>query len=488
MKNIIREISKYKVLTLLWLFIGVYIAFFSYFTILRYKTLYASYYDLGIMNQTVYNTYQSIKQKNLSHIFELTDPDSSEQIKRMAIHNDILLAAFAPLYFIYAGPETLLVAQSVILGLGAWAIFKITQTVFQKNKYKDWLSLIFAVSYLFYTPMQRANVFDFHAVTLATTLLLFMFYFFLIKKYRLSFLFFILSILSKEQVALTTAFFGLYALSSRKSPLFSLTIITISIVWFVLSVSVIIPYFRGHHHFALGYYGDFGDSPISIITGIINNPYSLAKYLFRWDTLRYFFFLLGPLAFLPLLSPAQLLIALPEFAINLFSNNWNMRNIIFHYTSVIQPFIFISAVYGVNTLLQVKKSESLKVIGTIILIFSLLFSYFKSPLPYSREAEIHPFKYPQESYKEIAFWSNILKDDSIKISATGQVTPHFSSRQYLYLFSDRYKLADYVVVRLTEIYNYPEKDILIPVYNKLKVDKNFQLIYNNKGLEIYKKV
>lgn len=320
MKNIIQAIAKHKSVILLWILIAAYIAYFSYFTILRYKTLYASYYDLGIMNQTVYNTYMAIKTKDPSRILELTDTDSSAQITRLAIHNDPLLASLSIFYFIYKSPETLLIIQSIVLGLGALAIYKIVEFIFNKSKYSNFLALVFSFAYLLYSPMERANNFDFHAVVLATSFLLFMFYFFLKKKYGWSFLFFILSLLSKEEVGLTTTFFGIYALfseinlfplSNLKNPRiifrellkdkrklwFSLILITTSLAWFGLSVSFIVPYFRGGHHFALVYYGDFGDSPIRIIIGLLVNPYSIWKYIWRFDTLTYFFNLLGPLGF-----------------------------------------------------------------------------------------------------------------------------------------------------------------------------------------------
>ena len=204
--------NKYKIQILLWVFIIAYSVYFSWFSVLRYKTLYASYYDLGIMHQTVFNTYQSLKTGDWSKFLELTNPTGAEQIKRMAIHNDPLLALLAPLYFIYPGLDTLLVVQSIVLALGALAIFKIANFIFQKNRYAQFLSLIFALSYLLYPPLQLANIFEFHAVTLATTLLLFMFYFWLVKKYWFSFIFFGLSLLAKEQVVLTTMMFGLYGL------------------------------------------------------------------------------------------------------------------------------------------------------------------------------------------------------------------------------------------------------------------------------------
>lgn len=493
---------KHKYQILLWIFILAYIIYFSYFTILRYKALYASYYDLGIMHQTVYNTYSAIKTGDWSRFLELTNPTGTEQIKRMAIHNDPLLAVLAPFYFIHSGPETILIIQSVIAAIGAIAIFKISRKVLKNN----FLSMLFSVSYLLYFPLQRANIFDFHAVTLATTFLLFMFYFWLTRKYILSFLFFILSLLAKEQVALTTAFFGVYVLTTalrsivvkkeKKQNLFYAGIVIfISVAWFVLSVFYIIPIFRGGQHFAVSRYSDFGESPIAIITGILTNPFSLSKYIFRDSTLDYLRLLLSPLGFLPLLSPIQLMIAMPEFAINLLSKNPNMRNMIYHYTAVITPFVFISAMYGVRKVIDIKyqiansknSNQISKIIGFYLLFSTLWFAYSKGPLSFSKEKNIHPFKYPQKEQKDAAFWSKTLQDEQLKISTTGQLSPFFTSRRYFYTFSARYRWADYVIVRLNEIYNYPEKNELIPVYERLRVDYNYELIYQKENFEVYKK-
>ena len=267
---------------LVWFFLLAYIIYFSYFSILRYKTLYASYYDLGIMHQTVYNTYMSVKTGDWSRFLELTDPSGPGQIKRMAVHNDILLALLSPFFFLKQGPETLLIIQTVVIALGALAIFKIALIAFQKFNNSSLLSLIFSLSYLLYFPLERANIFDFHAVTLATTFLLFMFYFWTVKKYFFSLIFFILSLLSKEQVALTTMTFGVYLFlcchcerlkgakqsqfrglrglfrpPPRRGPrndiarLFSFVVVFLSLVWFTASVFVIIPYFRRGDHFSV---------------------------------------------------------------------------------------------------------------------------------------------------------------------------------------------------------------------------------------------
>ena len=480
----------HKISILLWLLILVYIVYFSYLSILRYKTLYASYYDLGIMNQTVFNTYAALRDGDLSRILELTDPLGPNQIKRMAIHNDLLLALLSPFYFFYNGPETLIVIQTIILALGAWAVFRISEYILAKVKNHSLISLGFSISYLLYPPMQRANLFDFHAVTLSTAFLLFMFYFWLSKKYIPVIIFFILSIISKEQISLAIAFFGIYAIYASgifkknkdwKAILISLTLFLISAIWFALSMLVIIPLFRGKEHFALAYYNDG----------------SLSKYIFNTGTFNYLFLLLGPLGFLSLFSPLQLLIATPEIAINLLSSNSNMRNVIYHYTSVIQPFIFVSAIYGIKNINHklsaffgkfVANKNIPLLLAVYILVFSLIFQYYKGPLPFMKEQNIHPIAYPQKAAEEVKAWAKKLNDEKLKIAATGQVAPHFSSRRYLYYFSKYYYMADYIVIRPGEIYNYPEKDMLIPVYEKLIKDKRFVKIYKSDNLEVYDKL
>lgn len=499
-------IVDHKYQLLLGIFIGLYILYFSVLTVRRYQTLYASYYDLGIMHQTVYNTYKGIQNRDFSRILEMTDVDSTNQIKRMAIHNDPLLALIAPFYFLHDGPETLLIIQTVILALGAIAIFKISQKVLLS----DPLSLVFSISYLLYSPLQKSNLFDFHAVTLATTFLLFMFYFWLVKRYTLSLFFLVLSILSKEQVGLTTAFFGAYVFfvsnfkiqivnkfkitklkKDEKATIFSLLVIIISVCWFIASVFFIIPYFRGSEHFAVARYSDFGNSSASIILGIFTQPISTLGYIFHARTLHYFIQILGSTGFLSLLSPLQFFIALPELAINILSRDNNMRNMYYHYTAVITPFVFISMIYGTMKLIEIKKIRNWK-FGRQALFFSILgfvifFAYRYGPLPWPNIWDAHPFKYPQKEMKDVDLWARTLRSESFRISTIGHLAPFFSGRRYFYNFSANYQIADYIILRLNEVYTYPEKGKLIPAYEKLKQDPRYELIYGKENFEVYKR-
>ena len=501
-------------LILLLICISIYSLYFSLFTINRYQKFYAHYYDLGIMHHTVYNTYKAIETGDFSRILELTNPHnySADQIKRMAIHNDMLLALFAPFYFIYDGPETLLILQSVGVALGALFVFGIGRVVFSEDKYRDWIGLIFAIAYLLYPPLQKGNSFEFHAATLATTFLLAMYYFWLIKRYKLSFAFMLLALLSKEQVGLTTAAFGVFILIEKykyqkinnlvkifsfenisrfikkfrtdKSLTYSFLLIIIGIAWVILSITVIIPMARGEWHFAAKYYDH-----------IIQNPWKIPYFLTKRYVISYMWDLLGPLGLVSLAAPMQLLMASPEFAINLLSGNSNMRNTYFHYQSVITAFVFISAIYGVKKIMNYKlritnlsRDLLTHVVVLFMLISSVFFSYTSSSLPYAKLSDMYPWGKAQDKYDDIILWKKRLDQDQIKVSTTGHLAPHFTSRQYFYDFSWKYVYADYIVIDEHDArYGYL-KETSASAYKALQDDPKYIKIYDKDGIEVYEKL
>src|SRR3990167_50339 len=346
---------KNKFQIILWFFILAFVIFFSYLSIKRYQTLNSYYYDLGIMNQVVYNTSQG-------RFLEMTNQDLKKNTSRFAIHFDPILALFAPFYKIYSGPEVLLIGQSIILGLGALAIFLISQKILKKNL----INLIFALTYLFYFAIQRVALFDFHAVTLSTTFFLFALYFNMVKKNGWYYIFIFLSLMTKEHVGLVVFFLGAYLFFVKKEKKTGMITAVLGIIFFFATVYFIIPYFSGGEHFAANYFVDIKSRLKEII----------------FDGFPYVRSLILP-NFYSLFSPLTLLISLPEWAINIFSTNNNMRSIFFHYNSVIVAFIFYSLILGYKNFLNIVKNKKLQVIFFAIFIFLNLRSVYKyNPVPY----------------------------------------------------------------------------------------------------------
>lgn len=468
---------------ILYCFVALYITFFSVFSVVRYRNMYANYFDLGIMHHVVYNSYQAIRTGEWSRFLEHTDPNGSQQVIRSAVHNDIILGLFAPLYFLSPSPEVLLIAQSIALGLGAIVVFGIAEHLLSKRRHHRLFAFVFAITYLFYPPLQLMNRFDFHAVALATPFLLFMIHFWLCKRYRLSILFLVLSLITKEQVGLTTAVFGGWivvqqALRHRlrlqkfvptKESRFGMTVIVLSVFWVLFSFTVMIPFFRGGGHFALSRYENI----------------DLLATLFRQSTIDYVWNIFGPVGFLSLLSPT-ILIAVPEFSVNLLSQDSNMRSIVFHYTAVLIPFVYLAALSGSVFLARIIPAAT-RWIVVGLLGCTVWFSVTMSPLPYSQQRDLYVFN-PQQNAHDAREWAYRLRDDSISVSATGNVGTFLSSRRRFYYFSQHYPLADYVIIRPNEVFSYHDKETLIPVYQRLIRDPRYVLVDRRENFEVYKKL
>ncbi len=477
--------KKYITQILLSLSIIFFIVIFSYLSIRRYKTLNSYYYDLGIMNQVAYNTSQG-------RFLEMTNQDLKKNVSRLAIHFDPILAMFAPFYKLYEGPEVLLIGQAIVLGLGALAIFLISQKVLKKKL----ISLIFSITYLSYFAIQRAALFDFHAVTLATTFFLFGLYFQELKKWSWFFVFIFLALLTKEHTGLVVFFLGIYIFFIKKEKKIGTITAILGLVFFFTTVYFIIPYFRGSEHFATGYFVDIK----SRIPNIIKEGISYSRLM------------INPV-FYSLFSPLTLLISLPEWAINIISINSNQRSVLFHYNSIIIAFLFYSLILGYKNFDKFIKNKIIKIIFFLIFIFLNFRSiYLYNPIPYFVKYSVDYKEINKTKSSSIEIWINKLKDENIKVSTTPKLAPFFTNRKYYFNFLydssyatmgktdediykneiDKYSLADYIIINRSEIGDMAKEGFPVKFYFKLLDDKKFQMIFTDDqkddSIEVYKKI
>lgn len=466
--------------------IAIYITTFSYLSIKRLLSLHSHYYDLGIMDQVIYNTSRG-------RFFQMTHPDLGVQISRIGIHFDPIMTLIAPLYIIKPTPEILLITQTCILALGAIPVYLIAKKVLKSQ----WISFIFVILYLNYYPLQLSNLFDFHAVTFATTSLLFAFYFLAfnpLKKayYNILAASFFISIvlLTKESTPFTIIFLCGYLLLIKKNKIFSLVLIGICILLLIATVVFLMPFFRGMIPFGFDYY-DF------------QHPMSLVKQFFSFATFNYIFQLLSPLGFFPIFAPLQLAIAVPELALNLLSSNSNMRELYFHYTALITPFLIISSIYGFANLKKLlpffSKNQS-TIFGCFLLMISIFCNY-KFGLPHFIPPPIN-----KPVLQEILTWRDKLQNDQLKISTTGTIAPFFTEHEFFYnfLFDPSYQKMDTSTIDLLQrITKYDDADYVIiykpdiignydPVvadyYEDLRENKKFRLIEDKNSIQIFKKI
>jgi len=147
----------------LFVLIIIYTVCLSYFSIRRHNAFYSGY-DLSNADQTIWNSLNG-------RLFSLTT-DDGQTVSRFTIHADIILVLLAPIYLIWDNVRMLLIAQSFFIALSVIPIYFLASKLI-KNRL---IALILAARFLVSPILQWANIYDFHAVTLAIPLLFSSFY------------------------------------------------------------------------------------------------------------------------------------------------------------------------------------------------------------------------------------------------------------------------------------------------------------------------
>lgn len=435
----------------------VYAIYLSVVSFLRYDHYYTGRFDLGNMVQTVWNTVHG-------NFFTMTNPDGIEQASRLAFHADFILILLAPLYALWQDPKMLLLIQSVVIGAGALFVYLIAKEVLKSKN----LSLVFAVAYLLNPSVQRANMYDFHAVVLATTFLLATFYFLLKKQYRLFILFAVLAAICKEQIWLIIALFGILFMFWHKKWLMGAGVFVFSLAMFFFLVDYAIPNSLKGTHFALEYYSDFGSSPLDIAKSIILSPDRVIQTALEPERMRFLTQIFSPLGYLSYLFPFFLIFAGPDLLISILSSNANLHQIYYQYTATMTPFIFISAIYGCWVIMKLlgkisfvgnyeeqfgmRKGSTVTALLMLYILYNVWqTAYAFGPLPGSKEPNIAMFTKPFPNKEQIDSVIHQIPVES-SVSASNNLGSHLSQREFIYVLPYATESADMVVISDKDFY------------------------------------
>lgn len=468
------KIGKNLPLLILCVFILSYIAYFTNTTFLRHENFYTGRFDLGNMDQTVWNTVRG-------RVFQLTDPNGTDITTRLSFHADFILILLAPLYFFWRDPKTLLFLQSLILPLGAIFIYLISEKILKHKTF----SLILALSFLINPAVNHSNLYDFHPVVLGTTFLLGAFYFLKANKNFLFILFLILAGLTKENVWILTGLLGLYAMVFENKKKLGLTIFLSSFVIFFYLVLIAMPKVAGGKNFALSYYSDFGDSPLLILKNATTNPSKLISTVLRPERLGYLKDLFLPFAFLPVLSPLVIL-TFPSLFINMLSNNSLLYNIVYQYTATITPFLFIATIFAVKWLLKRTPTLNLTFYTLVILFFSLYTAYDLGPLPGARIPNIEMYTHPLPNRKVVEDYIDKIPR-RYSLATTNNLGAHLSHRLRIYTVPVGIDQADMILflLRGSDI----DSNVVAEkkAYLKVKSDLNYEKVFEDGKFIVFKK-
>ncbi|MDD4894882.1 MAG: DUF2079 domain-containing protein, partial [Candidatus Omnitrophica bacterium] len=197
------------------LLVGAYIFFFGLISILKYHSFKYDDFDLAVHAQTLYNIlHGSIESSILGVPF-------------LGNHLNFILFLVAPIYAIFKSPITLLLLQTLALGLSAYPIYLIAKEQLPKKS-----SLLLVFAYLFYPCLGYVNLYEFHPPAFATFFISVMLYSIYKDRIGLFAIFAMLALLCQENIPLVIVPLGIYMLILKKPLKWWLPTIIIGALWF----------------------------------------------------------------------------------------------------------------------------------------------------------------------------------------------------------------------------------------------------------------
>jgi uncharacterized membrane protein len=325
------------------------------------------------------------------------------------------LIALAPAYWVWDDARVLLVVQALLLAAASLPIF-----YWARPRVGAAGALSVQLAFLAFWGLLAGAIFDFHELALAVPAISFGLYALLERRQRLFWSMFVLGCLSKEDIALTFAAMGLYALVVQHRPRFALAVCSVALGWFAVTIGAIIPAISGHRY----HYWDYP----SLGPSWTRAPFALARRPWRAVTLLFdralkrhtLAALFGAWLFLPLASPL-LLVALPTIAERFWAGNpafWTTR---FQYSLPLAPILAFATVDAVSRL---RGRSRLAVFG--VLAASLVLSI----------AVVRPLgglsRYMSASRAAATDACLDRIPPAASVAATGRLIPHLTHRSRIY--------------------------------------------------------
>jgi uncharacterized membrane protein len=366
-------------------------------------------FDLGNMVQAVYSTAHG-------RPLDVTELDG-DQINRLGAHVDPLLAAFAPLWWIWPRPTMLLVVQAVAIALAAVPVFWLAR----KHLRSECTAALFAFAYLLYPSVQWLALDDFHPVTLACPLLLYGFWNLDEERLLAALPFLVLAVLTKEEISLVVAGLGVWYWLARGHRRAGAGIAVAGVVVAAFFLGVVMPHFRaGEAPEFYGRYDAIGGSPLGILETAVTDPLALLRAVTEGRDLTYLLKLSLPLVGLFLAAPLLLIPALPELAANLLSGTMTQTSIELHYTAAIVPFLVVGAIFGATRFPR---------LVPLLFAASIAGAVFLGPL---WSGELEPDRLSQ--HDRVAERAVKLVPPEAPVAATNGLGAHLSARRRVFSF------------------------------------------------------
>ena len=379
----------------------------------------------------------------------------------------------APLYWFTSESIVILIVQAIAVGLSGLVLYSIGNIVL-----KDKLISIAVIScYYLFVGLQNAVITEFHEITVMTLFLMLTFWAFVKKKRFLYFVFLIIMLGFKEITFLIGVCLGIAIfIIDRKWKKEAIVTIILSILWGVIAIKIIIPYFSpGTYLYAEGIPDAISDK----LTALFDHP-------LKRHTLFYSFLSFG---FLPIFAPQFWALMVQDYLSRFLTQNFSTRwDLGLHYNAISAVILALATIYAIKFLIKYPFVKKYRYIVVCLLIGNALFL--------NRFVLHGPFNlvYNKAFYdhtKQFTFLDIMVK--MVPPNATVSTHNNLASRfthQRVWLLKDNYEIhkPEYILIDNRQGQNpndFTGTGDLDQILKKVLDDPNYQAIYRTKEQYVF---
>ena len=437
-------------------------------------------FDLGNMTQAVWSTAHG-------RPLDVTSP-AGEEMARLGLHVDPMLALLAPAWLVAPSPLTLAAVQIVALALGALPVFWLGR----RHLGSDKLAGLLALAFLAYPWLSWNAVDAVHPVTMAIPLLLFAVYFLDGRRPLAAVPFILLALTAGELMGVVVTAVGLWYLLARRGRWWGAVYTAAGVMWTLFAIYVIVPAFSGESSPFFGYYASVGGSPLGVVKTVFTDPGAILSALFTSRDVAYVLALSAPLAGLFVLAPGLAAVALPQFLANGLSISRPMTDAHHHYSAAIVPFLVAATVLGIARLPAARRVFAVK----LVFALSVALSFAVGAWPFALQDNHFWYAAKVEQDRVEALHRAVaLVPDGAPVSATNKVGSQFSARRYFYsvplIGRARWIVVDendpFVLPFVGSPILEPHPALLRRFERRIEHDPAWTRVFNDQGVVVFRK-
>lgn len=415
------------------LMVFTYVVYFTSVTLDQHRGLGTSSFDIGLYQQGMWllahgkAPFVTLMGRNM-----------------LGDHASLILLPLAPVYRLFPSAGTLFFVQSLAIGLGALPVFLAAR----RRLLSEPIAVVLSACYLLHPAVGWTNRENFHPDCFLALFVGMAIYGALERRWRLYWVFVVLTILVKEDVSLVLLPLGVWV-ALRRERRIGLATIGVTVMATLLGMYVLMRSLIGVPT-RNGWRVPFG-GPVGLAREVIERPGNVAEH-FRSDNRPFYVWQMTfPTAFVFLRRPGLASVSALVLFTNLLSTFWYQYHIEYHYSLIAVPAIILGTVHAFELIVGPWRRRLVGLVFITSAWSCLMWGVVPlgsvlapgAPYPLGLSQPVYGSPSAREAVDARQLFA--LIPDGASVAAFHQLTPHLADREQIYQFPNPFRVVLYGV-------------------------------------------